>query len=77
MLQLLMLAVRLLFFLLILCPALFVYLRAVFREGLRKYDWRFSDLIVPLVIIGVIYPILSFILRIKQELSDLYDKSGS
>ncbi len=54
------LVVRTLFFLFILCPAMYRYLRLVFSQGVRAYAWSWADLIVPFVTLLVIYPVIRF-----------------
>lgn len=57
------LLVRIWFFFYFLCPALLRYLRAVLSQGLTRYHWSLTDLIIPFVIFVVLYPVFLFIGR--------------
>lgn len=60
MLYIMTLALRLLFFCFVLWPALLVYFRAVFAQGVTNYAWQWSDFIIPLVTFVVLYPVVGF-----------------
>ncbi len=58
---------RVLFFLFILCPALNRYIQAIFAQGIRTYRWMLVDLIVPIVVFVVLYPVYAFFRRFHRQ----------
>lgn len=60
---------RIIFILFVLAPAVYRYGRFVLGKGIAHYPWGLSDLIVPLVIFVVSYPIAVFLYRLKYPKS--------
>ncbi len=56
---------RVLFVVAILLPALYQYLRFMFRVGIGRYHWALIDLIVPLMFFVVSYPIVRFFFHLQ------------
>jgi N-acetylglucosaminyldiphosphoundecaprenol N-acetyl-beta-D-mannosaminyltransferase len=56
---------RIIFISLVLVPAVHRYGRFVLSQGITRYPWAISDLVVPLVIFVVSYPIVLFMYRLK------------
>lgn len=64
--KLIVVLIRILFFCVVLLPAVFYYLRLIAHVGITHYPWRTADLIVPFLVLVTLFPVLRFFTKFSK-----------